>query len=46
MVEPIVVGTTLLYFFGLGVLSFYLVEQERRRPPEENNIMDAATRPI
>ena len=45
MVEPVLVGTTLLYFFGLGVLSFYLVEQERRRPEEERN-MDADIRPI
>jgi hypothetical protein len=41
MVETVLVGTTLLYFFGLGVLSFYLVEQERR-PYDEERSREAA----
>jgi hypothetical protein len=45
MVEPVLVGTTLLYFFGLGLLSFYLVEQERR-PYDEERRRETAITPL
>jgi hypothetical protein len=39
MVDFILTGATLIYFFGLGILSIYLVEQERR-PSEEESMTD------
>ena len=36
MAESILAGT-LFYFFGLGILSILLVEQERRTPEEQRN---------